>query len=197
MSEQRPSKQHTGSSFIATVDGTQIFYKDWGTGRPLVFHHGWPLSADDWDAQMMFFLGQGYRVIAHDRRGHGRSTQTVRGNDMDTYAADVAELVTALDLENAVHIGHSTGSGEVTRMYPAMARVGWLGRSSSARSRRPSCSRIGTPTVSQKKSWTESATARRITARSSIEILRFRSMALTAQVRPFPREFERIGGARA
>jgi non-heme chloroperoxidase len=96
-------------------DGTQIYYKDWGTGQPLFFHHGWPLSADDWDAQMMFFLGHGYRVIAHDRRGHGRSTQTVNGNDIDTYAGDVAELTAALDLKNAVHIGHSTGGGEVTR----------------------------------------------------------------------------------
>jgi non-heme chloroperoxidase len=96
-------------------DGTEIYYKDWGTGQPLFFHHGWPLTADDWDAQMMFFLGHGYRVIAHDRRGHGRSTQTVNGNDMDTYAADVAELVTALGLKGAVHIGHSTGGGEVIR----------------------------------------------------------------------------------
>lgn len=100
---------------IKTKDGTTIFYKDWGTGQPIVFHHGWPLSADDWDAQMLFFLAQGYRVIAHDRRGHGRSTQTLRGNEMDTYAADVAELTTALNLRNAIHVGHSTGGGEVTR----------------------------------------------------------------------------------
>jgi len=100
---------------IATKDGTEIYYKDWGTGEPLFFHHGWPLSADDWDAQMMFFLDHGYRVVAHDRRGHGRSTQTAIGHDMDTYAADVAEVVKALDLRNAVHIGHSTGGGEVTR----------------------------------------------------------------------------------
>jgi non-heme chloroperoxidase len=100
---------------IKTKDGTTIFYKDWGTGQPIVFHHGWPLSSDDWDAQMMFFLNNGYRVIAHDRRGHGRSTQTATGNEMDTYAADVAELTTALDLRNAVHIGHSTGGGEVAR----------------------------------------------------------------------------------
>ena len=102
-------------STITVKDGTQIYYKDWGTGQPLVFHHGWPLSADDWDGQMMFFLGHGYRVIAHDRRGHGRSTQTVNGNDMDTYAADVAELTEALDLKDAIHIGHSTGGGEVVR----------------------------------------------------------------------------------
>jgi non-heme chloroperoxidase len=100
---------------ITVKDGTEIYFKDWGAGQPVVFHHGWPLSADDWDAQMMFFLARGYRVIAHDRRGHGRSTQTANGNDMDTYAADVAELTTALDLKNAVHIGHSTGGGEVAR----------------------------------------------------------------------------------
>jgi non-heme chloroperoxidase len=102
-------------TMITVKDGTQIFYKDWGKGQPLFFHHGWPLSADDWDTQMMFFLHHGYRVIAHDRRGHGRSTQTAEGHDMDTYAADVAELVTALDLKDAIHIGHSTGGGEVTR----------------------------------------------------------------------------------
>ena len=100
---------------ITLKDGTQLYYKDWGTGQPLMFHHGWPLSADDWDAQMMFFLAHGYRVIAHDRRGHGRSTQTATGNDMDTYAADVAELVHALDLHNVIHVGHSTGGGEVIR----------------------------------------------------------------------------------
>ncbi|MBB4125574.1 non-heme chloroperoxidase [Xanthomonas translucens] len=100
---------------ITTQDGTEIFYKDWGTGQPIVFHHGWPLSADDWDAQMLFFVAQGYRVIAHDRRGHGRSTQTATGNEMDTYAADVAALVKHLDLKNAIHVGHSTGGGEVAR----------------------------------------------------------------------------------
>jgi non-heme chloroperoxidase len=100
---------------FTTSDGTEIFYKDWGTGQPIVFHHGWPLSADDWDAQMLFFVSKGYRVIAHDRRGHGRSTQTSTGNDMDTYAADVAALVAHLKLKNAVHIGHSTGGGEVAR----------------------------------------------------------------------------------
>jgi non-heme chloroperoxidase len=103
------------SNTITTRDGTQIYYKDWGGGQPVVFHHGWPLSADDWDAQMMFFLSQGYRVIAHDRRGHGRSSQTATGNEMDTYAADVAELAAQLDLRNAIHVGHSTGGGEVAR----------------------------------------------------------------------------------
>jgi non-heme chloroperoxidase len=100
---------------ITTQDGTEIFYKDWGKGQPIVFHHGWPLSADDWDNQMLFFLERGYRVIAHDRRGHGRSTQTATGNDMDTYAADVAELAATLDLRDAIHVGHSTGGGEVAR----------------------------------------------------------------------------------
>jgi non-heme chloroperoxidase len=102
-------------STITVKDGTTIYYKDWGTGQPLFFHHGWPLSADDWDGQMMFFLERGFRVIAHDRRGHGRSSQTDTGNEMDTYAADVYELVGKLDLRDAIHIGHSTGGGEVAR----------------------------------------------------------------------------------
>ena len=101
--------------FITSRDGSQIFYKDWGQGQPIVFSHGWPLTADDWDNQMLFFLAQGYRVIAHDRRGHGRSTQTWTGNEMDTYADDLAALTTALDLRDAVHVGHSTGGGEVAR----------------------------------------------------------------------------------
>src|SRR5271155_1642205 len=98
---------------ITTTDGTEIFYKDWGSGTPIVFSHGWPLSADDWDAQLMFFLTHGYRVIAHDRRGHGRSTQTGDGHDMDHYADDLAALTEHLDLKAAVHVGHSTGGGEV------------------------------------------------------------------------------------
>jgi non-heme chloroperoxidase len=112
-------------SFITTADGTQIFYKDWGPkdAPALVFHHGWPLSADDWDNQMLFFLGEGFRVIAHDRRGHGRSSQTDTGNEMDTYAADVAALAKTLDLKGAVHIGHSTGGGEVAH-YTARAEPG-------------------------------------------------------------------------
>lgn len=102
---------------INTRDGVEIFYKDWGSknAQPIVFHHGWPLSADDWDAQLLYFVDQGYRVIAHDRRGHGRSTQVSDGHDMDHYAADVAALVVHLDLRDAVHIGHSTGGGEATR----------------------------------------------------------------------------------
>lgn len=98
---------------ITTRDGTEIFYKDWGDGQPIVFSHGWPLSADDWDAQMLFFVNRGYRVIAHDRRGHGRSTQTDEGHDMDHYADDLADLTEHLDLKDAVHVGHSTGGGEV------------------------------------------------------------------------------------
>jgi non-heme chloroperoxidase len=100
---------------ITTKDGTTIYYKDWGKGQPIVFSHGWPLTADDWDAQMLFFGQRGYRVIAHDRRGHGRSTQTWDGNDMDTYADDLAQLTEKLDLQNAIHVGHSTGGGEVAR----------------------------------------------------------------------------------
>jgi non-heme chloroperoxidase len=100
---------------ITVKDGSQIFYKDWGSGQPIVFSHGWPLTADDWDGQMLFFGQRGYRVIAHDRRGHGRSSQTWGGNEMDTYADDLAELFQALDLRNAVMIGHSTGGGEVAR----------------------------------------------------------------------------------
>jgi len=100
---------------ISTKDGTQLFYKDWGKGQPVVFSHGWPLTADDWDAQMMFFGARGYRVIAHDRRGHGRSTQTWDGNEMNTYADDLAALTEKLDLKTAIHAGHSTGGGEVAR----------------------------------------------------------------------------------
>jgi len=100
---------------IKTKDGVEIFYKDWGTGQPIVFSHGWPLSADDWDTQMLFFLAQGYRVIAHDRRGHGRSSQVADGHDLDHYADDLAALTAHLDLKNAIHVGHSTGGGEVTR----------------------------------------------------------------------------------
>jgi non-heme chloroperoxidase len=109
---------------ITTKDGTEIYYKDWGTGQPIVFSHGWPLSGDDWDGQMLFFGQRGYRVIAHDRRGHGRSTQTWDGNDMDTYADDLAQLFDKLDLKDAIMVGHSTGGGEVAR---------YLGRHGSKR----------------------------------------------------------------
>src|SRR4051812_18276914 len=109
---------------IKTRDGTEIFYKDWGAGQPIVFSHGWPLSADDWDPQLLFFLGKGFRVIAHDRRGHGRSSQTSDGHDMDHYAADLAALTAHLDLKQAIHVGHSTGGGEV---------VAYLGRHGESR----------------------------------------------------------------
>lgn len=102
-------------SYVTTADGVSIFYKDWGSGRPIVFSHGWPLSSDDWDAQMLFFLNKGYRVIAHDRRGHGRSSQVDNGHDMDHYADDLAAVTKHLDLKDAIHVGHSTGGGEVVR----------------------------------------------------------------------------------
>jgi non-heme chloroperoxidase len=110
-------------SMLTLRDGTELFYKDWGQGQPIVFSHGWPLSADDWDNQLVYFRSKGYRVIAHDRRGHGRSDQPDFGNDMDTYVADLAELTDHLDLQDAIHVGHSTGGGEVTR-YVARARPG-------------------------------------------------------------------------
>jgi non-heme chloroperoxidase len=102
-------------NFVTTTDGVDIFYKDWGVGRPVVFSHGWPLTADDWDTQMLFFLNNGYRVIAHDRRGHGRSSQVGVGHDMDHYADDLAAVTAHLDLKGAIHVGHSTGGGEVAR----------------------------------------------------------------------------------
>jgi non-heme chloroperoxidase len=111
MAASMPSRMEDG--FVTTTDGVKIYYKDWGSGQPMVFSHGWPLTADDWDPQMMFFASHGYRVIAHDRRGHGRSTQTYSGNDMDHYAADLAALTAHLGLTNAIHVGHSTGGGEV------------------------------------------------------------------------------------
>jgi non-heme chloroperoxidase len=112
-----PPRQERDMATITTTDGTDIFYKDWGPkdAQPIVFHHGWPLSSDDWDAQMLFFVARGYRVVAHDRRGHGRSAQVSDGHDMDHYAADAAAVAEHLDLRNAVHIGHSTGGGEVAR----------------------------------------------------------------------------------
>jgi len=115
------------SGFVSAKDGTQLYYKDWGpkSAQPIFFHHGWPLSADDWDSQMLFFLSKGYRVVAYDRRGHGRSTQTFDGNEMNTYADDVAAVVAKLELHNAVHVGHSTGGGEVAR---------YLGRHGTSRS---------------------------------------------------------------
>lgn len=116
-------------SYVTTGNGVEIFYKDWGAkdSQPIMFHHGWPLSSDDWDAQLLFFAAQGYRVIAHDRRGHGRSSQVAVDHDMDHYAADVAALVNALDLTEVIHVGHSTGGGEVTR-YAARAESGRIAK---------------------------------------------------------------------
>src|SRR5271169_4419558 len=122
---------------ITTKDGTEIFYKDWGSGQPIVFSHGWPLSADDWDAQLLFFLHHGYRVIAHDRRGHGRSTQTGDGHDMDHYADDLAALTTHLDLKNAIHIGHSTGGGEVAHCGQSLAILSRTSRGALPPRKRP------------------------------------------------------------
>jgi len=121
----------SSNSYVTTQDGTQIFFKDWGPrdAQPIHFHHGWPLSSDDWDTQMLYFLGKGYRVVAHDRRGHGRSSQVSEGHDMDTYAADANAVVQYLDLKNAIHIGHSTGGGEVARY---VARYGGTGRVAKA-----------------------------------------------------------------
>src|ERR1044072_5727632 len=112
---QTLAKENSVMSTVTTKDGVDIFYKDWGKGQPIVFHHGWPLSSDDWDTQMLFFLQQGYRVVGIDRRGHGRSTQVSEGHDMDHYAADAAAVIEHLDLRNTIHIGHSTGGGEGTR----------------------------------------------------------------------------------
>ena len=117
---------------ITTKDGVEIFYKDWGSGQPIVFSHGWPLSADDWDAQMLFFLHHGYRVIAHDRRGHGRSTQVSEGHDMDHYADDLAALTAHLGLKDAIHVGHSTGGGEVIGVMIHIVAVGNLGGAAMA-----------------------------------------------------------------
>ncbi|MBA8801188.1 non-heme chloroperoxidase [Agrobacterium sp. RC10-4-1] len=112
---QKTTERKQDMGFVKTKDGAEIFYKDWGHGQPIVFHHGWPLSGDDWDAQMLFFLEKGFRVVAHDRRGHGRSSQVAEGHDMDHYASDAAAVAEHLDLRNAVHIGHSTGGGEAAR----------------------------------------------------------------------------------
>ncbi len=119
-----PAAARKASGFVTTTDGVEIFYKDWGLGQPIVFSHGWPLSADDWDPNMMFFLSHGYRVIAHDRRGHGRSTQTDTGNDMDQYAADLAAMTAHLGVTNAIHVGYSTGGGEVVH-YAARHQERW------------------------------------------------------------------------
>lgn len=118
---------------ITTSDGVEIFYKDWGSGQPIVFSHGWPLSSDDWDTQLLYFLSEGYRVVAHDRRGHGRSAQVAGGHDMDHYADDLKAVIDHLDLRDAIHVGHSTGGEKWSVTWPATAR--------SARQRRRCCAR--------------------------------------------------------
>jgi non-heme chloroperoxidase len=128
-SDDNRSKGRHPMGIVKTKDGVEIFYKDWGKGQPIVFSHGWPLSADDWDNQMLFFLNHGYRVIAHDRRGHGRSTQTGDGHDMDHYADDLAAVTAHLDLKNVIHVGHSTGGGEVVHY---LARRGESGVAKAA-----------------------------------------------------------------
>ena len=145
---------------FTTRDGTQIFYKDWGVGQPIVFSHGWPLSSDDWDGQMLFFLNHGYRVIAHDRRGHGRSAQPSDGNDFDHYADDLADLTAHLDLHDAVHVGHSTGGGEVVHY---LARHG---ESRAAKAVLISAARRSTEKLPQDRSTDSTVPGRHPTRRS-------------------------------
>jgi non-heme chloroperoxidase len=181
---------------ITVKDGTEIFFKDWGTGQPIFFHHGWPLSADDWDSQMMFFLARGYRVIAHDRRGHGRSTQTDTGNDMDTYAADVAAVVEHLDLKNAVHIGHSTGGGEVAR-YVARYGQGLVAKAVLISSVPPLFLRSDTNPDGVPKQVFDGLRDGTANSRSqSTRTSPCRSTATTGRARPSPRASGTIGGAR-
>jgi non-heme chloroperoxidase len=184
-------------SKITVKDGTEIYYKDWGTGQPLFFHHGWPLSGDDWDGQMMFFLEQGFRVIAHDRRGHGRSSQTDTGNEMETYAADVAELVEALDLKDAVHIGHSTGGGEVIR-YVAKYGKGRVAKAVLISAVTPIM--VKTENNPDGIPWrysTGSVKVRQQTGPNISRILPCLFTGITAKELKYHRELETIGGARA
>ena len=187
--------------FITTTDGTEIFYKDWGPkdAQPIVFHHGWPLSSDDWDNQMMFFLDKGFRVIAHDRRGHGRSTQTDGGNEMDTYASDVDALVTELGLTNAVHIGHSTGGGEVTR-YVAQHGKGRVARGSAARRRAAGDGQEGLePGRDSNRGVRRFSRSARRQSRPALSRCpdRARSTASTVRARRFPKGSSATGGGRA
>jgi non-heme chloroperoxidase len=183
---------------ITTRDGTEIFYKDWGSGQPIVFSHGWPLSADDWDTQLLFFLHLGYRVIAHDRRGHGRSTQTADGHDMDHYADDLAALTAHLGLRNAIHVGHSTGGGEVAH---------YLGRHGESRVAKAALV-SAVPPLMLKTAANPLGLAKEVfdglqgnlppIVRNSIARWRQgRSMATTGRVPKPPRQSSRIGGAKA
>ena len=188
-------------STITTKDGTEIYYKDWGprSAQPIVFHHGWPLSGDDWDTQMLYFLGKGYRVIAHDRRGHGRSSQVSDGHDMDHHAADVAAVVEHLDLRNAVHIGHSTGGGEATRYVARhgqcqgrVAKLVLIGAVPPLMLKTPT-----SPAACRRKCSTACAPPSLATARSSISISRaVLSTASTVRARSQYRPSFRTGGGR-
>jgi hypothetical protein len=188
------------TTMITTKDGTQIYFKDWGPrdAQPIVFHHGWPRSADDWDPQMMFFLDHKFRVIAHDRRGHGRSTQTWTGNEMDTYAADVAALTDALDLKGAIHVGHSTGGGEVAH-YVAR-EVGPRRQGCADRGGTPDHGEVGKKIRAACRSRFSmgSATSLLPTARSSSSTFQWdHSMASIGRAQRSTRGSSGTGGARA
>jgi non-heme chloroperoxidase len=164
---------------ITTTDGTKIFYKDWGKGQPIVFSHGWPLSADDWDGQMLYFGNLGYRVIAHDRRGHGRSDQTWGGNDMNTYADDLAELFEKLDLKDAIMVGHSTGGGEVAR---------YLGRHGTKRVVKAALISAITPLMLKTE---------KNPLGTPVAVFDGLRAATIARARRFPKAYASIGGCRA
>jgi len=185
-------------STIATKDGTQIYFKDWGpkNAQPVVFHHGWPLSSDDWDNQMLYFVGNGYRVVAHDRRGHGRSSQVSDGHDMDHYAADAAAVVEHLDLRGAVHVGHSTGGGQATR-YVARHGKGRVAKLVLIAAVPPLMLKTpANPGAFPWKSGTGFASSSPPTARSSISTSPRPSTATTGRARSPPRARSRTGGAR-
>jgi non-heme chloroperoxidase len=182
---------------ITTKDGTQIYYKDWGAGQPIVFSHGWPLTADDWDAQMLFFGQHGYRVIAHDRRGHGRSTQTWDGNEMDTYADDLATLTEKLGLKDAIHVGHSTGGGEVVH-YIARHGAKRVAKAAIISAVPPLMLKTEkNPTANQFRPSTSSALPTWPTVRSSTKISPCRFTDTTGRAQKFLKESARSGGYRA
>jgi len=182
---------------VKGTDGIDIFYKDWGTGQPIVFSHGWPLPSDDWDTQMLFFLQHGYRVIAHDRRGHGRSTQVADGHDMDHYADDLAAVVQHLDLKKAIHVGHSTGGGEVVRY---LARHGQKRAAKAALISAVPPLMVKTeanPLASRKKRSTDCRRSSLPAGPASIESFqKDRSLATTDRARSLRRESLEIGGGR-
>ena len=198
------SQSNTGKidmPMITTKDGAQIFYKDWGPkdAQPIVFHHGWPLSSDDWDVQMLFFLANGYRVVAHDRRGHGRSSQVDTGHDMDHYASDASAVAEHLDLRNAIHIGHSTGGGEVARYVAKYGEPqGRVAKAVLIAAVPPLMVKTEkTPAALRSRCSTDSARRWLRTARSSFSMsLRVRSTASTDPARRPRRELFRTGGVR-